>query len=72
MLCVIILSAAISYCYADCRYAEYPYAECHYAECFYVEYTATLNSQHLGLNVGMLTVAYFYNHAECPSVVMLF
>ncbi len=72
MLRAIMHSVAISYCYADCRYAEFQYAECHNAECFYAEYSATLNSQHLGLNVVVLTFAYFYIYAECSSVVMLF
>jgi hypothetical protein len=42
MLCVIMLTAAFSHCYAECHYAEchyaeYRYAECHYAECQYAE-----------------------------------
>jgi hypothetical protein len=37
MLNVVVLIAAICFCYAECHYAECHYAECHYAECGYAE-----------------------------------
>ncbi len=32
-LSIVRLSAAIFYCYGECRYAECHYSECRYAEC---------------------------------------
>ncbi len=37
ILCAVVLTVAIYFCCADCRYTECHYAECRYAECHYAE-----------------------------------